>query len=134
MAAGTIRYSADEEPVLNQIAVQQTTARISAVSFEDEEWWLDLRGQDYLRAHADALKKGIMIERIFLVPFDKQAALKDTFQHHLDLGIEAFVLTPDEVNELHRRDFVVYDDLLLRTGQVTRRRPGRSEGCGLHRR
>lgn len=117
MTSGTIRSAADEEPSLNQVALQQTRRQLLAVSYQDEEWWLGVNGQEYLRAHEEALSRGITIERIFLVPLDKRFALKETFRRHLALGIETFVLAPDDVDELYCRDFVVFDDLLLRTGQ-----------------
>ena len=117
MTSGTIRYSAEQEPELTQNAVSQTKRQISAVSYQDEEWWLGSQGQNYLRVHAEALTRGIRIARVFLVPLDRQVALTRTFQSHLDLRIETFVLDPDDVNELLRSDFVVYDDLLLRTGR-----------------
>jgi transcriptional regulator with XRE-family HTH domain len=117
MTSGTIRYSADQEPLLTQTAIAQTKRQISAVSYQDEEWWLGPKGQNYLQAHDEALSRGIKITRIFLVPLDKQGALEGIFQRHLDLEIETFVLAADEVNDLLRSDFVVYDDQLLRTGR-----------------
>jgi len=38
MTSGTIRYSADQEPLLTQTAIAQTKRQISAVSYQDEEW------------------------------------------------------------------------------------------------
>ena len=67
------------------------------MSFEDEESSLDLRGQGLYPGEApNALKIEIMMERYSWCHSTSRAALKETFQRHLDLGIETLVLTPDE--------------------------------------
>ena len=120
MADGTFRCSAEEEPYLTRVAYRQAKSRIRAVSYQDEQWWESKRGRDYLRLHDEVRTRGIKITRIFLVPEDRQRELKETFERHVELGIETFVLPPRDVKVELCRDFVIFDEDLLRVGGLPR--------------
>lgn len=116
MADGCLRCTAEEEPYLTRLAYRQCRSSVRAISYQDEKWWLGRRGREYLRLHAEVRKKGIEITRIFLVPQDLQNSLRETFEKHVELGIRSFVLSPDDVDDTLCRDFVIFDEDLLRTG------------------
>jgi transcriptional regulator with XRE-family HTH domain len=116
MADGTFRCGAEEEPYLTRVAYRQAKSTIRAVSYQDEQWWESKHGRDYLRLHDEVRNKGIEITRIFLVPEDKQRDLKKTFERHVELGIPTFVMSPHDVKIELCRDFVIFDDDLLRVG------------------
>jgi transcriptional regulator with XRE-family HTH domain len=120
MADGTFRCTAEEEPYLTRVAYRQAKSTVRAVSYQDEKWWGDKRGRDYLRLHVEVRKRGIEITRIFLVPEDKQRDLKETFEAHRDLKIPTFVMSPYDVRVELCRDFVIFDDELLRVGSPPR--------------
>lgn len=116
MADGSLRCTAEEEPYLTRLAYRQSRSTIRAVSYQDEKWWLGRRGREYLRLHAEVRKKGVEITRIFLVPEVLHNPLRETFEKHVELGIRSFVLAPGDVDETLCRDFVIFDEDLLRTG------------------
>lgn len=116
MADGTVRCTAVEEPYLTRMAYRQATSTIMAVSYQDEKWWTDKRGRDYLKLHDEVCKKGVEVTRIFLVPEQYQPALLETFEKHLELGIQTFVMAPSDVKPELCRDFVLFDEELLRVG------------------
>jgi hypothetical protein len=68
------------------------------------------------RLHADVHKKGIKITRIFLVPEVLQTSLRETFEQHAEFGIHSFALSPDDVDDTLCRDFIIFDEDLLRSG------------------
>jgi len=116
MADGTFRCSAEEEPYLTRLAYRQAKSMIRAVSYQDEQWWESKRGRDYLRLHDEVRNNGIEVTRIFLVPEEKQPNLKTTFEKHVELGISTFVMSPRDVAVGLCRDFVIFDEDLLRVG------------------
>jgi transcriptional regulator with XRE-family HTH domain len=120
MADGTLRCSAEEEPYLTRVAYRQAKSTIRAVSYQDENWWTSKRGRDYLRLHAEIRKKGIEITRIFLVPEEEQPGLRETFERHVELGIQTFVMAPSDVKPELCRDFAIFDDDLLRVASAAR--------------
>jgi transcriptional regulator with XRE-family HTH domain len=116
MADGTFRCGAEEEPYLTRMAYRQAKSTIRAVSYQDEQWWESKRGRDYLRLHDEVRNAGIQITRIFLVSEEKQPDLKQTFERHVELGISTFVMSPRDVKVELCRDFVIFDEDLLRVG------------------
>jgi transcriptional regulator with XRE-family HTH domain len=118
MADGTFRCTAEEEPYLTRVAYLQAKSTIMAVSYQDEKWWESKRGRDYLKLHDEVRKKGVEITRIFLVAEEKRPALRETFEKHDALGIPTFVMSPVDVGVELCRDFVIFDDDLLRVGGI----------------
>jgi transcriptional regulator with XRE-family HTH domain len=114
MADGTFRCTPEEEPYLTRVAYRQAKATIRAVSYQDESWWESKGGRDYLKLHDEVRDKRVDITRIFLVPEDRRYSLRETFQAHVDLKIPTFVMSPSDVPVELCRDFVIFDEELLR--------------------
>lgn len=114
-ARGSIEIAPLEEPELTQQAVNSCRSALRAVSYQDEHWWRSAGGDTYLEHHEALLSRGVEITRIFLIQGDRGfEALAPTLEKHIDLGIQAYVLDPESVESSSRRDFVIYDDVLLR--------------------
>ncbi len=111
-ANGSVKVSADKEPQLTQVAVNSCQAHLRAVSYHDEEWWQSASGDAYLEHHADLRERGVEVTRIFLIASERVALLTKTLEKHIELGMHAYVLDVENVEE--PRDFVIYDDTLLR--------------------
>jgi len=119
MADGTFRCTAEEEPFLTRMAYRQAKSTVRAVSYQDEKWWNSSRGQEYLDLQEEMHNRRIEIIRIFLVPEAQQPFLRETFERHVALGIPTYVMSPQDVgNDLLCRDFVIFDENLLRTGEL----------------
>lgn len=118
MCAGTLKCDSEEEPHLTRLAVQQCDSDLRAVSYQDETWWGSKAGDRYLDLHED-LRDRVDMTRIFIVPENIVTTLTPTFQRHIELGIQTYILDPDEVNDYYWRDFVIYDDTLLREADST---------------
>jgi transcriptional regulator with XRE-family HTH domain len=116
IADGTFRCTAEEEPFLTRMAYRQCQKTVKAVSFQDEEWWPSSRGRDYLDLHEEVRNKGIEITRIFIVSQDRRPALKEAFKRHIELRIPTFVMSPEEATVRLCRDFIIFDENLLRVG------------------
>ncbi len=114
LANGSFRCLPEEEPQLTRTALKGSTKSIKAVSFGDEGWWLGDRGSIYLDYH-DRLPATVKVQRIFLVKEEWWERLKPVFRRHEDAGVEWRVLAPREVAPQYQKDFVVYDDRLLRS-------------------
>ena len=113
-AKGTFRCPADKEPHFTRLAVQRCESHLRAVSYEDESWWSSGAGDRYLELHEDLKNRGVDMTRIFIVTWEKAKELRVTLERHVALGIATYILSPDEISEWYHRDFVIYDDVLLR--------------------
>ncbi len=127
IANGTLRCDPTEELHLTQQAVQECQSHLRAVSYEDEPWWTSKVGSDYLKLHQQllAFRPEVEMTRIFLVEPKALPDLRHTLRIHRELGITTFVLDPKQVDEHYWRDFVLYDDRLLRSGVTTAARTDR---------
>jgi transcriptional regulator with XRE-family HTH domain len=114
MASGTLRSTPEEEPHLTRMAVNECRSHLRAVSYQDALWWESTAGDGYLQLHAELAKREVEMTRIFIIPPEALTGLGPTLERHIELGIHTFVLFHDEVNDYYWRDFVLYDDVLLR--------------------
>lgn len=116
---GTLRCQPEDEPHLTRLAVQQCESHLRAVSYEDESWWSSGAGDRYLDLHEDLNSRHVEMTRIFIIDHDTAKKLRTTLERHVALQIDTYVLSPDEVGERYHRDFVIYDDGLLREADST---------------
>jgi transcriptional regulator with XRE-family HTH domain len=114
MANGALRSTPEDEPHLTRLAVDECRSHLRAVSYQDEPWWPSAAGDSYLEQHKELALRDVEMTRIFIVQPDALVALRPTLERHVELGIHTFVLLRDEVNDYYWRDFVLYDDVLLR--------------------
>lgn len=114
MSQGTLQCKPEQEPSLTKLAIQKYCEQhLRAVSFHDERWWGSEDGDAYLSLHAD-LPPEVEMTRIFLAQEEHRDQLRQTFERHLELGIETYVVPLEKVPQYLWRDFVIYDGALLR--------------------
>ncbi len=113
MAQGVLRCRPDEEPRLTKLAVRDCKQHLRAVSYQDESWWGGPDGDRYLELHQSPLEEGVQMTRIFLSDHPI-SHFQQTLKRHKKLKIETYVLPVEEVPEMLRQDFVIYDEALLR--------------------
>jgi transcriptional regulator with XRE-family HTH domain len=114
MANGALRSTPEDEPHLTRQAVDECRSHLRAVSYQDEPWWPSAAGDSYLELHKELAQRDVEMTRIFIVQPDALTELRPTLERHVELGIRTFVLQRDEVSDYYWRDFVLYDDALLR--------------------
>ena len=114
IANGSFRCSAEDEPHYSKIAVERCRSHLKAVSFQDLAWWRGDQGDEYLALHASLKVRDVEMTRIFVTPRKEWPQLERTLQRHVEIGIHTFVVDQDEVSGPPIRDFVLYDDTLLR--------------------
>ncbi|HTW43207.1 MAG TPA: helix-turn-helix transcriptional regulator [Solirubrobacteraceae bacterium] len=114
MANGALRSTPEDEPHLTRQAVDECRSHLRAVSYQDEPWWPSAAGDSYLELHKELAQRDVEMTRIFILDQDALADLRPTLERHVELNIRTFVLLRDEVNDYYWRDFVLYDDVLLR--------------------
>jgi transcriptional regulator with XRE-family HTH domain len=119
MASGTLRCTPQEEPILTRLAAQECRAHLRAVSYQDEQWWTSDIGDSYLDLHGELASRDVEMRRIFLVTPGSIAKLRPTFERHRALNIPTLILNISDVNEYYWRDFVLYDDAILRVAAPT---------------
>ncbi len=114
MAEGTLRATPEEEPHLTRMAVDQCHSHLRAVSYQDGSWWAGSAGDSYLQLHGELANRDVEMTRIFIIQPDALESLRSTLDRHVELKIHTYVLFAEEVNDYYWRDFVLYDDVLLR--------------------
>jgi transcriptional regulator with XRE-family HTH domain len=115
MAEGTLRTTPEEEPHLTRMAVDQCHSHLRAVSYQDGSWWAGPAGDSYLQLHGELLaNREVEMTRIFIIKPDALDSLRTTLDRHVELKINTYVLYDEEVNDYYWRDFVLYDEVLLR--------------------
>jgi transcriptional regulator with XRE-family HTH domain len=114
MAEGTLRATPEEEPHLTRMAVDQCRSHLRAVSYQDGSWWAGPAGDSYLQLHGELANREVEMTRIFIIQPDTLDGLRPTLERHVELNIHTYVLYEEEVNDYYWRDFVLYDEVLLR--------------------
>jgi transcriptional regulator with XRE-family HTH domain len=114
MAEGTLRATPEEEPHLTRMAVDQCRSHLRAVSYQDDSWWAGPAGDSYLQLHGELANREVEMTRIFIIKPDALDSLRATLERHVELRIHTYVLYDEEVNDYYWRDFVLYDEALLR--------------------
>lgn len=118
VANGTFRCSADQEPHYSQLAIDRCQYSLKAISYQDLEWWTSDLGADYLDAHRKLESRGGHMTRVFIAPREEWVAYRETLAAHLEIGISTLISDLDPLTESAVRDFVIYDDALLRTAST----------------
>ena len=91
---------------------------VHAVSYEDETFWDEPQGRDFLDAHRSIIKKGRKIKRIFILKKDKAKDQSATIRVQYELGVECSIVYEEKLQPMYCRDFVLYDDKYVRFGET----------------
>ena len=98
------------------------------MSYKDEDWWNGTLGEKYLEKHKELIEKNkdckdCHVERVFIVQGAPTGAglskLQNTLNKQTSLGISVYTVYEEgtiPLPEQLRMDFVIYDDIYVRTG------------------
>jgi hypothetical protein len=92
--------------------------RVRAVSYQDQGFWDEPEGSDFLDAHSEAISKGIEIQRIFIVETQEIPLLQPVVEAQLGLGVSVRILEADKTAPNDREDFVLYDSEYVRSARL----------------
>lgn len=131
-AQGDYTCELEEEARLTNDVLGVCTKGIRAVSYQDERWWSSANGKAFVKLQKEARRRGLSIVRIFIVRKrtdftdadwsaeclseddlnNVNALLADADLHNATYKIE-LAAVPKE----YRRDFVVYDDVVVKSAE-----------------
>ena len=93
---------------------KQAKKTIKAVAYEDIGSWRTVHLQDVVRINAEAVKRGVQIQRIFILTDESMAKAKDVLDAHKDAGVQVFVVSPDDLPTTQLLEsYLVVDDRIL---------------------
>lgn len=92
--------------------------RVRAVSYQDQGFWDEPEGSDFLDAHAEAISRGIEIQRIFILEAGEIPLLQTVIEAQIGLGVSVRILEADKVVPNDREDFVLYDSEYVRSARL----------------
>ena len=94
---------------------------IKAVAYEDIESWRTEHLKNVVVVSAEAIKRGIEIQRVFIVSNGNFEKSKDVFQSHKDAGVNVFIVSPDDLPSTHLLEsYLIVDDQVLVNFYYTR--------------
>lgn len=94
---------------------------VKAVAYEEIEVWRTLHLKATLQANAQAVKRGVQIQRIFIVASESLAKAEDVLQEHQLVGIQVFVASPEDLpSDQLLESYLIIDDKVLVMFYLTR--------------
>lgn len=87
---------------------------IKAVAYEDIESWRTEHLKNVVKVNEEAVKRGIEIQRVFIVSNENLEKSKDVFQSHKDAGVNVFMVSPDDLPSTHLlASYLIVDNQVL---------------------
>src|SRR5262249_37758951 len=135
-AHGTYRCEEQEEARLTNDILRFCRSGLKAVSYQDEKWWSSSYGAAFVKLQKEARQRGLSIVRIFIVrradevadpkekPSDDDLRKIESLLSDTSLHSATFRVSLADVPDAYRRDFVIYDDAVLKSADFI---PGKIE-------
>jgi hypothetical protein len=96
-------------------------AAIKAVAYEDVETWRTEHLRNVIRTNAEAAKRGVNIQRVFIIDDRKVADARDVLQAHREAGVHVMIVSPADIpNPDLLESFMLVDDKVLVVFNYTR--------------
>src|SRR5690349_11177219 len=97
------------------MAFNWATSEVNATQMADATHWLTSYGQQYLRANADAVARGVTVRRVFVQRVDTIPGLGELLARQREAGVQVYLAQPEDLPpELHE-DFLIVDNKVLIT-------------------
>jgi hypothetical protein len=94
---------------------------VKAVAYEDIDYWRTVHLQSTVQVNSQAIKRGVEIQRVFIVSNDKLEQAKDVLDKHVAAGVKVFVVSPDELSSPQLLEsYLIIDDKILVVFYYTR--------------
>ena len=108
--AGIIEVESDDTKLLlDWTTTVRHSIKATMVARTDIHWWHSRPGRQLWQTNLDALHRGVNIQRVFMA--DKVTPeLEELIREQLDAGVEAYVVTVDELRADLHIDLTIVDD------------------------
>jgi hypothetical protein len=91
---------------------------VRAVSYQDDGFWDEPEGKDFLEAHTIMLAKRVSISRIFILTEEEVVSQRSVVETQIQMGISVRIILAGKLNDWEREDFVLYDDTYVRFAKL----------------
>lgn len=87
---------------------------IKAIAYEDVESWRTEHLKGVIDANKDAVQRGVVVERVFILKKDSIKLAQDVLELHKNAGVNVFIVSPDDLPKTELLEsFMVVDDKVL---------------------
>jgi hypothetical protein len=94
---------------------------VQAIEYENIEAWRTEHLKDVIRANAAVARRGVHIQRVFILHKGAMAEAKDVFDGHKNAGVQVFTVTPEELPHTQLLEsYLVVDNSVLVVFYFTR--------------
>lgn len=124
LADGRIIVEPDEEIPIAIYLWNLSKKVVKCTSYVNpKEWWQTEGGKRYLKANKQARERGVEIIRVFIISrerHDEWEAIKHLIREQNGIGIDVRVVDINDVPVRVLKDFAIYDDKIVGSGELTR--------------
>jgi hypothetical protein len=120
IASGEIRIddTSRELTTNKDFLLKLPSKQVCAVSYQDEKFWDDPEGIDFLQAHKTIIAHGREIHRIFVLKKDDAAGQEATIRKQMALGVSCYIVIEESIGAEYHEDFVLYDNKYVRFARL----------------
>lgn len=110
MAEGKMIAELDSPYVIGAEEYQRAEVSIDATSAADISYWHSPHARDYIKAHGEAVKRGVKIRRIFIQQITKLREYKSILEQLEQAGADVFIVEPQALSLNLYEDFLIMDN------------------------
>lgn len=119
LSKGHVTITRLEQTVILEELLQMAHEKARAVSHISYEWWWRSPiGESYLRENEKAIRKGITITRIFIVPRAKIDELKNLIYEHHQAGVDVWIAIQEEQSPELLGVYLIVDESIVSKTQL----------------
>jgi hypothetical protein len=101
------------------LGIKDAEKTLKAVTLSDSSFWDGIYGENFLKANADAMKRGVKIVRIFMNTPESLRAIEASIRKQHEMGIDVYVLATEDIPKQLHDDVVIMDDRYLNKTEFT---------------
>ncbi len=91
---------------------------VRAVSYQDDGFWDEPEGKDFLEAHIVMIEKRVIINRIFILTKNEITSQRAVIEEQIRMQINVRIIEAEKLKDGEREDFVIYDDTYVRFARL----------------
>lgn len=119
MSRGQLTIEPERELTFNVDALRLARKTVSAVAFQDEDFWPLPAGRSLIEANQEQVLSGVRVVRIFVLAPNRFQDQRENIFDQTGAGIECYILPFDHFMTSVVEDFVVYDEKAVRFASPT---------------
>ena len=86
---------------------------LKATAAAEVSYWRSTHADKYLQANAEAVQRGLRFVRVFIQTPETLRGIIDVLERQRNMGIELYVVFPDDVPRDLNEDYLIIDDRVL---------------------